>query len=345
VNAQKPPQIFAARDELNWKIPSSVRKALLKAAGTDISHYRRTDPLAERIASDFGVSRKQVFLAQGAEGAINSIFSAAKNSVLFPEFAYSLYFDIAKARGLGIETFKVIERSESFYYDVPGIIRQLKESQPSILLLIDPESPLGFSVKSRDLDAVLESARGCLIAILDQAHEGIRKENVKNVRELLEAHPNLVVVRSFSKLYGLAAWRIGFAICGEAAGQAISLPSNRLGYPIIPQEIAIAALDAKEGYQKIAQQAREQKERFNSEVGMLGGYKMYQTDHLSCLVRVPEIYAKELMRLADSRNIAIRDLSTYHAGLAHLYRVTVGPRSITDRLIELFRDAAVQAGK
>ena len=344
--SKKLPAIYAARDELNWKKPSSVTGAIKKIIVRDTSHYQKADPLVDRLAADFLLPKDRIFLSHGAEGAINQVFSATgKSTVLLPEFGYSLYFDVARANKADIKTFKFQEKSDSFYYDVPDMLYKLKHVKPSLLVLIDPESPLGFSTKNNDLVAILKSASACKIVVLDQAHEGIRAEHIKNIKQLLESHPNLLVVRSFSKLYGLANLRVGYAICGEAAIQALRLPSNRLGFPSIQQEIAIAALDAGAEYHKIAAEVREQKARFNSEIQKLGGYKIYLTDHLSCVVKVPENYEKTLMQLADSSNIEIRNLTSYHAGLAHLYRVTVGAESVTNRLIGLFRDAAKQIGK
>lgn len=342
------PLIHADRDENNFPLPKKVMRASSIKSQDAISIYRKTDPLVERIAKKHGIGEDRVFLGQGAEGVINQVFDSIMKTnpgVLLPSLGYSLYFDVARARGAKMETFRFVEGANSYYYDVKDVVNGLSQN-PGLLVLIDPESPLGFSVKEKDLDAIMKKTKRDTFVILDQAHEGVRTEEVKNVGELVGDYPNLIVVRSFSKLYGLASMRVGYAVCGEKAGRELSHPSNRLGFPGILQDVAIAALDSKTEYAEIAAQVREQKGKFNAAVAEMGNYKVYETDHLSCVVRVPENYNDTLVKLANERNIRIRNLVDYHPELNCLYRVTIGPEKQTARLIKLFQtvDSAVSKG-
>ena len=333
------PIIHADRDENNFPLPKKVVGVIGRMDQNTIGFYRKNDPLVGRIAAEHKITEDRVFLGQGAEGVINQVFDSIMKTnpnVLLPSLGYSLYFDIARARGANIDTFRFVEGANSYYYDVRDVVSRLSQ-KPGLLVLIDPESPLGFSIKKKDLDAILEKTEGNTVVILDQAHEGVRTGEVKSIKELVGNYPNLIVVRSFSKLYGLASLRIGYAVCGEKAGRNLTLPSNRLGFPGITQDMAIAALDSKDEYGKIARQARKQKRKFNEAVGKMRNYGVHETDHLSCMVKVPENYNKTLIKLAEARNIRIRKLVDYHPELNWLYRVTIGPEEQTVRLIELFQ--------
>ncbi|HIH29807.1 TPA: aminotransferase class I/II-fold pyridoxal phosphate-dependent enzyme [Candidatus Micrarchaeota archaeon] len=333
------PIIHADRDENNFPLPKKVVGVIGRMDQNTIGFYRKNDPLVGRIAAEHKITEDRVFLGQGAEGVINQVFDSIMKTnpnVLLPSLGYSLYFDIARARGANIDTFRFVEGANSYYYDVRDVVSRLSQ-KPGLLVLIDPESPLGFSIKKKDLDAILEKTEGNTVVILDQAHEGVRTGEVKSIKELVGNYPNLIVVRSFSKLYGLASLRIGYAVCGEKAGRNLTLPSNRLGFPGITQDMAIAALDSKDEYGKIARQARKQKRKFNEAVGKMRNYGVHETDHLSCMVKVPENYNKTLIKLAEARNIRIRNLVDYHPELNWLYRVTIGPEEQTVRLIELFQ--------
>ncbi len=331
-------KIHADKDELNFPPSSAVVETLSNCSIETVRRYQKESPLLDVLAQIHHVAKERIFLEQGVIGIIHRIYDYMLNPeshVLLPELGFPYYYRLATHHKAKINTFEVKETQTSFCYNIEDLLEKVR-LKPTILVLIDPEGPLGFSISNSNLQRILEAVPKETLILLDQTYEGFREEDVKDITHLANAFPNLLVARGFSKFYGLAGLRIAYALCGEDVKRMIHFNERYLGFDNFAQELAIAALESEEHYRENAKKIREQKRRFNFAIRELSGYKVLETDTHSSIVVVPEDQSVFLRAQAEAIGIAIRHLGEYHKKLTNFYRVTMCPQEEMDRIIDLF---------
>lgn len=329
--------IRSQSDELNFPPSLKVCRALDSFDLSILQRYQKTPPLLCRLAKEFDVPRKSLFLEGGIMGIIHRVLDyrlAKGSSILLPDLSFPPYVSVAKHRGADIHYFKLKRTSDSFAYDIQDLLLKLQD-KPDVLVLVDPESPLGFSLPTEVLDSILTAAGPKTLVLLDQAHEGFREDHAKEPGILIRKYPNLLVARDFSKFYGLAGLRIGFAICGENVKKMINFQERYLGFNNHSQHIAIAALDSQNYYVSVARTIRKEKYWLSRKLANLG-YHPFKTDHMSVLVETTSAERDAINSLCRKKGIRIRDLATYHGRLENFYRIAVSARKDNERILEVF---------
>ncbi len=335
-------KIHADKDELNFPPSPRVLEALSSCTIETIRRYQKEPVLLEVLPQKYELPKERLFLEQGVIGIIHRVFDyflSPNSSILLPELGFPYYHKLASRHKAQISTFEFKEAEHSFSYNLEALLEKLHQ-KPSILVLIDPEGPLGFSTTNDDLKTILEAAPKETMIFLDQTHEGFREQHIKDVTSLVNTYPNLLVARSFSKYYGLAGIRIAYALCGEDIKRRINFNDQYLGFDNLAQQLAIAALESEEHYQKNAREIREEKKKFNQSIRELPKYRVLDTDNASSIVIVPENQSSFLREQARAVGIAIRHLGEYHQKLTHFYRITMCQAEENDKIIDLFNSVS-----
>ncbi|MEZ9131860.1 histidinol-phosphate transaminase [Vibrio breoganii] len=150
---------------------------------------------------------------RGADEAIDLLIRTfcqpGKDKILISSPTYAMYEFCADA--LAIETIDIPLKGESFDLDVEGVIKQAPQAK--IVFLCSPNNPTGNLLSRSDIIAVLEGTQQDAIVVVDEAY--IEFELAETVANLIEQYPNLVVIRTLSKAFGLAAVRCGFILAAE----------------------------------------------------------------------------------------------------------------------------------
>ena len=300
-------------------------------------------PLRRFLAESYVLSEEQVFLEQGNIGIIHRVFDyllTKESLVLLSHPGYPYHEKLAKHHGARVLQYSIIEQGDSFAIDVTSVLRGLEE-KPTLVVLTDPESPLGCSWSLEDLERVLQATDQSTLVLLDQAHEGFRSGHIKDVVALVKKYPHLLVARSFSKYYGLAGLRVAYALCGVAVKEKICFWERYLGFNSIAQVAAIACLKNNAYYEEKACFVRSEKDRLRTAINQLPGYKAYKTDHISLLLRPPKEQLELLEKNAQLAGIHFRDLKEYFdpsndPAMQGLLRITLGTHEQNERILDLF---------
>ena len=168
---------------------------------TDASKLRKT------IAKYHAVGEKQVFVGVGSDDVLANIFQSCFNSgkpILFPEITYSFYK--VWARLYGIE-YRMVPVREDFTIDKNDYIN----TENGGVVIANPNAPTSIALPLADIKDIVEANRDTVV-VVDEAYVDFGGESAL---ALLDTHPNLVVVRTFSKSRALAGLRIGYAIASE----------------------------------------------------------------------------------------------------------------------------------
>jgi histidinol-phosphate aminotransferase len=224
----------------------SVVEAIAEAARS-VNQYpdNGATALIEAIAERFGVPDRHVAVGCGSVGVTQQLLEAVGEpgaEVIYAWRSFEAYPTLADLAAA--ESVRVPLRDET--HDLAAMAAAITP-RTRLIFVCNPNNPTGTVVRAAELEAFLDRVPEDCLVVLDEAyHEYVRDEAVPDGVTLYRDRPNLAVLRTFSKAYGLAGLRTGFMIAHEpvaAAARATMLPFtvNR-----IAQAAAIASLNAEQ---------------------------------------------------------------------------------------------------
>jgi histidinol-phosphate aminotransferase len=190
--------------------PEAWRKALADAVA-DVEWHRYPDraavDLRSRIASLHGVAPEQVFVANGSNEVLQTLsltYGGHGRSVAVFEPTYALHSHIARITGTGVATG---ERAEDFSLDLGEVRRVLADANPAITYLCSPNNPTGMVETEATVREVLGLAPG--LVVVDEAYGQFAPWSALS---LVDVDTPLVVTRTYSKTWSMAAARLGYLV-------------------------------------------------------------------------------------------------------------------------------------
>lgn len=225
----------------------SVLEAIMLAA-TQIHRY--PDPFSQRLitalAERFDVPEADIALGTGSVALCGQIISAVTHpgdEVLYAwrSFeSYPIWTQIAHAVSVQIPL------TPDERHDLPAMLAAITD-RTRVIFVCSPNNPTGEVVYRDELLTFLEAVPSRVLVVLDEAYqEFIVDGNVVNGLDMYRRYPNVLVLRTFSKAYGLAALRVGFAIAHEPVARALRQMALPFGISTIAEEAAIASLAAED---------------------------------------------------------------------------------------------------
>jgi histidinol-phosphate aminotransferase len=215
--AQQEPLVRLASNESPYPPIPAVTEAIEREL-RGLNRY--PDPtnsrLRRRLAERYGVPASRVAIGNGS----CDILLAAGEALLEPgaEVVYawpsfSVYPHLAAAAGARAVT---VPLDAGQRHDLEGMLREITVST-RLVIVCNPNNPTSTAVALADVAAFLGEVPERVCVIVDEAYcEFNLLDDPDASVELLESHPNLVLLRTFSKVYGLCGLRVGFALCGSA---------------------------------------------------------------------------------------------------------------------------------
>jgi len=205
--------LFLDRNERAVPYPPEVLDALAaRLAQSRPNQYPELRPFYDKVAAWAGLAQNQVFITDGVSGAIKSLLEALAPSganIVFPSPTFALY--PVYARMFGIEP-RIIGYSDEFQVDLTALEAALDEDT-AFVFLPNPNVPIeGYLPLETISRLALHCAKFNAALVVDEVYYLFGGETAK---DLIEDHPNLFIMRSFSKGFGLPGVRIGF-VAGPA---------------------------------------------------------------------------------------------------------------------------------
>jgi len=237
--------IKLASNEVPTPPPASVQRAVAEAAAR-IHRYPDDGgvTLRERLGARLGVEPVQVILGAGSVALCQQAVLATADpgdEVLWcwPSFeAYPIIAHQADARIVAVPL-------RDHRYALDDMADAITERTRTVFVCT-PNNPTGTVVTARELDAFLGRVPGDVLVVLDEAyHEFVRDDAVPDGLAVMRTHPNVLVLRTFSKAFGLAGARVGYGISSPEVISALRRTRHPFGVSAIAQAAALAALDAE----------------------------------------------------------------------------------------------------
>jgi histidinol-phosphate aminotransferase len=287
---------------------------------------RAVTALRGALAEFHGVTPAEVFCANGSNEALQCLtmaFGGPGRTVAVFEPTYALHSHISRLVGT---TVAVGPRTEDFVIDPVEAARLIERSDPVITFLCSPNNPTGRSEPPELVRAVLALAPG--LVVVDEAYGQFSPWTALDLRG---GHPGLVVVRTFSKTWAMAAARLGYLIASPEvvqACEAVSLP-----YHLSAQTQVAGVLALKYQAEMDARVAAIAEERGRVAVG-LGALPVesWPSDANFILFRPFGRGADRVWQDLLDRGVLVRNCSSWD-GLSGCLRVTIGTPKENDRFL------------
>ena len=309
----------------------SVLEAINRAAQDT---HRYPDPfstrLVEAIAERFDVPAEAIALGTGSVAVCGQIISSAAgpgDEVLYAwrSFeAYPIWTQIAGATSVQVPLL-ADER-----HDLEGMLAAITD-RTRVIFVCNPNNPTGQVVTESELVAFLDRVPRDVIVVLDEAYrEFIAGDDVPDGMLLFRSYPNVVVLRTFSKAYGLAALRVGFAVAHETVAEALRKTATPFGVSTIAEEAAIASLQAEDELLARVRTLVAERERVWSAL-LEQGWPVYRTEANFVWLRLGEDTAG-FAEACEVAGITVRPFA------GEGVRITVAETEANDRVIAVARE-------
>ena len=205
-------------------------------------YNRYPDPLQldlkDAISKIKGVPIENTFLGNGSDEAIDLLYRAfcepAKDNVIILPPTYGMYEVSANINNVEVRKVNLLP---NFQLDLNGIAEAI-DSNTKIIFICSPNNPTGNSIIRTDIETILTNFQG--LAVIDEAYINFAKQR-SFIKELTE-YPNLVILQTFSKAWGLAALRLGMAFAARPTIDILNKVKPPYNINQATQDLALAAL-------------------------------------------------------------------------------------------------------
>jgi histidinol-phosphate aminotransferase len=320
--------------------PSTRSVSAMRAYIRQVHRYPDGDCfyLKERLASRLGVKRENLIIGNGSDEILEiaaKVFLHKKEQAIMTKHAFLEYSIITKTREANPDIIPMRRHYNAgllagFEYDMERIIASIN-SRTKIIFLGNPDNPTGAYLKKSDLDTLFKKCPKSVLIVIDEAYrELVNADDYIDTNRYINRN-NVVILRTFSKAYGLAGLRIGYAIANR---EIISL-MNRVRQPfnvnMLAQVAAQAALDDDAHVDKV-KKIIAQGMRYLSENLQRLGFDVIVSPANFLLFSCRGMTGTELFEGLLPRGIIVRDMKPY--GLKTWARVSAGTREENKKFID-----------
>jgi len=289
--------------------------------------------LREAIAEKYGYKTNSLIIGNGSDELmtliaatyINEGDNAITAECTFSEYTFATILYSGEIR-------KAPMKEGTFN---PDEIRELIDSKTKIIYFCNPNNPTGTYINHDKLDETLSLIPEDILFVLDEAYADYSDAlDFPDSRKLLEKYPNLMILRTFSKIYGLAALRVGYGIAREEVINEILVTKQPFNVNTPAQIGAAAALKDVEFYEKSRTMNSTGKRFLYQELDRLE-LKYYETQANFICIYVG-MDSKLLFQQMMDRGVTIRPLTSF--GMEQWIRVTVGKEKENQLFIRILED-------
>jgi histidinol-phosphate aminotransferase len=311
----------------------AVQQALSSFDASSLRIYPNAtaDALRDRLAVGHGVNRSNIVMTHGGDEALRlalTTFVAPGAAFGMAEPSYSLYPVLAQ-----VQDARVVPVKLNSDWQLPVDAAETWNQQGvELTCLVNPHAPSGTLAATAELDTLASQLNGLLL--IDEAYaDFVDPQAQYQSTALLKKHNNILILRTFSKGYGLAGLRLGYLL-GNAELIKPVLEKTRDSYNIdhISQALGAAAYADQEYAQQTWAEVRAARAELAAGLGQLGFTMPDSQTNFLLVTPASSASAKDLYEGLKAKKILVRYFAT--PGLDNKLRITVGTRQQNQQLIE-----------
>ena len=305
-------------------------RAAIDAALGDIARYPDGNgfELKQALAKRYGVDMASIVLGSGSNDVLELAalaFLGPGRAAVFSQHCFAVYPLATQARGAR----SIVVPAKSYAHDLDAMARAI-DDETYVAWIANPNNPTGSFARHEEVEAFLKRVPERVLVVLDEAYNEYLPHELKaDSARWLKRHPNLVITRTFSKAYGLAGLRVGYALAHPSVADVMNRVRQPFNVNSMALAAAVAALDDMEfvarSYAENLQGLRQLEEGARKlGLDFIPSYGNFITIRVG---KAAEIY-KRLLR----RSVIVRPVGGGYALPEHL-RVTVGTAQENEKFL------------
>lgn len=305
-------------NENPYPLPEEVMKKIYwETVAAGFSRY--PDPMAvklrESLAAYTGVGPDNIMVGNGSDELILDLMltfgTGAKFAVASPSFVmYEIQGRIASATRIDVP------RRKDFHLDLPALQKAAGEPGVKLVIICTPNNPTGTATPRRDIEAILENT-GALV-VVDEAYGEFGGESCV---PLLGRYPNLIVLKTFSKAFGLAGLRVGYLLADASVVNELLRVKQPFNVNSFSQVAARLIMENLEPFQERIEIILKERDRLYAELSAIPGVETYPTEANFILFKTALPAARIYQGLLE-RRVLVRSVDS--PSLPRCLRVSVG---------------------
>ncbi|NBQ31371.1 MAG: histidinol-phosphate transaminase [Proteobacteria bacterium] len=308
----------------NWFVSPSVLAAVAAAATHDLRRY--PDPvctdLRVKLSARYGIDSQQIICGNGSDELLTMLIRAIAGEgdrIAFTDPSYSLYETLSH-----IQNAAPVPVPLGDGWQLP--VQELVAVNAPLTFITTPHAPSGTAFRLSDLEAI---AAGCAgVVVFDEAYVDFGGDTSI---PLLERYPNVVVLRTMSKAFGLAGMRLGYAFGSRELIGALYRIKDSYNVDLLTQVAGCAALDAWDEYARVNQETAVRRDRVAAELHRRFGWRVWPSATNFILVEVDDADASEIVTRLKTEQILVRYFP--RPRLDRSMRISVGSDAEMDLLL------------
>jgi histidinol-phosphate aminotransferase len=289
--------------------------------------------LRASLASYYGWTPEGILTGNGSNELIQATLSVtlgADDTLVAPSPTFSLYRLLTSVNG---GRYVPVPLDDTFAFDIDRLVDAARREQARVIVLNSPNNPTGSVLADGAVERILTETQAFVVC--DEAYQDF---GGPTALPLLRQTSRLVVLRTFSKAFGLAGLRFGVALAHPAVAEEIA--KGKLPYNVNVVTLAAARMALRHA-PMLAERTREviqTRDRFMAELRLVPGLTVYPSAANFVLFRCRSLPASDLFRrLLGEYGILVRDLSA-SAELAECLRVSIGTDEDMDAVLVAIRE-------
>ena len=321
--------------------PSPKALAAVRDRFSELARYPdgNSFELKAALSAHLNVSPDSITLGNGSNDVLEIIartFLAPDDASVFARHAFAVYALVTQAIGAQARVARASPPDHAMPYghDLDAMAAQINK-QTRLVFIANPNNPTGTWLSGAELEAFLISLPRDVLVVVDEAYtEYVETADYPNTVPWVERFPNLIVTRTFSKAYGLAGLRVGYAVSHPQVADLLNRVRQPFNVNIPAQAAAIAALGDVEHLQRSRQVNREGMALLQGALDELKLGYLPSVGNFLCvdMGRPGPAVFQALLR----RGVIVRPVSNY--GLPNFLRITIGTEQENRRLLQALRE-------
>ncbi len=268
------PPTWRASSNESFLPPSAAVLAAIDAAARNVQKYPtlQGDPLTAALARQLGTAEGQIVAGAGSLAVLQQLLTAYAGpgrNVVFAWRSYEAYPILVRLTGARDIQVPLTATHE---HDLEAMAAAVTDNTAAVILC-SPNNPTGTVLGQAALESILKSIPPHVLVVLDQAYLEFMDDAGPSSRHslaLLAAHPNLVLLRTFSKAYGLAGLRAGYMVTATDIAEAVRAVSPPFGLNALAEAAAVAALDDTAALEAAVSTVRRGRSELHAELAARG---------------------------------------------------------------------------
>ncbi len=303
----------------------------IQSEAKNVNLYPDSDSreLKKALAAKYELEQQRIFLGNGSDEILDLLMTLILNpgdEVIQADPAFIKYELAVKSRG---GSSVKVPLTDNYRHDLEAMEAEITD-QTKAIMICNPNNPTGTMLKKKEIEDFLERVSDEILIVVDQAyHEYVTADEAFDGVELLKKHSNLMLMRTFSKAYGLAGMRIGYALADQELIDYLNRIRGPFNINSLAQKAAVTALESESHLEICHNLNKKEKEFLYQKFDELG--LEYIKTEANFMMVDTELPAADVFQKLQQRGVIIRPGNQF--GMDSWIRVTVGTRADNEYFI------------